>query len=136
MQLYKNLSFDLLPIRSGNAEFNLNGQDAEEYPQMNFPFCESIGAGVLIPFVDINFITSNSFNKFSFLCFLVSKNLITMFLSWLRKTLSSNPPRSSSLSESTPYTFSDCLTGVNPTLKDGKLNFTATDKEMSHELMR
>src|SRR5690625_4255869 len=76
---------------------------------MNFPFCESIGAGVLIPFVDINFITSNSFNKFSFLCFLVSKNLITMFLSWLRKTLSSNPPRSSSLSESTPYTFSDCL---------------------------
>jgi len=79
-------------IRSGNAEFNLNGQDPEEYPQI------------------LQVQTEDSFE----LPIDLLKNLIkqTVF--------------AVSNMETRPI-----LTGVNLTLKDGILNFTATD---SHRL--
>ncbi|HLR52719.1 MAG TPA: DNA polymerase III subunit beta [Candidatus Avamphibacillus sp.] len=79
-------------IRSGNAEFNLNGQDPEEYPQI------------------LQVQTENSFE----LPIDLLKNLIkqTVF--------------AVSNMETRPI-----LTGVNLTLKDSVLNFTATD---SHRL--
>src|SRR5699024_9980566 len=79
-------------IRSGNAEFNLNGQDPEEYPQI------------------LQVQTEDSFE----LPIDLLKNLIkqTVF--------------AVSNMETRPI-----LTGVNLTLKDSVLNFTATD---SHRL--
>src|SRR5690625_857499 len=79
-------------IRSGNAEFNLNGQDAEEYPQiMQVQADESFELPI------------------DLLKGLIKQTVFAV------STMETRP----------------ILTGVNLTLKDGKLNFTATD---SHRL--
>lgn len=79
-------------IRSGNAEFNLNGQDPEEYPQI------------------LQVRTEDSFEL-----------PIDLLKSMIKQTVFAV-----STMETRPI-----LTGVNLTLKDGVLNFTATD---SHRL--
>jgi DNA polymerase-3 subunit beta len=91
VEIYTDTNFNVT-IRSGNAEFNLNGQDAEEYPQL--------------PKLQID----NSFEIDT----TVLKGLIHQTV-FAISTMETRP----------------ILTGVNITLKNSTLNFTATD---SHRL--
>src|SRR5699024_11674570 len=77
-------------IQSGKSVFKLNGQDAEEYPQL--PTLQ----------------TEHSFE--------IQADLL--------KTLIKQTAFAVSTMETRPI-----LTGVNLTLKDGLLNFTATDRD-------
>lgn len=82
----------LVTIRSGKAEFNINGLDADEYP--------------LLPEVQ----TEDSFTMpIDLLKYMISQTVFAV------STMETRP----------------ILTGVNMTLKDNRLNFTATD---SHRL--